>query len=41
MVGAAPVADGGEGPVEVPASADVEGLVDDCREPCCTTDHFQ
>ena len=35
MVGAAPLlADGGEGPVGVPALADAEGLVDACREPC-------
>ena len=39
MVGAAPVADGGEGPVGVPALA--EGVVDACREPCYTKDHFQ
>ena len=40
-VGAAPVADGGEGAVGVPPLADAEGLVDACREPCCTKDHFQ
>ena len=39
MVGAAPVPDGGEGPVGVPSLA--EGVVDACREPCCTKDHFQ
>ena len=41
MVGVAPMADGGEGPVGVQALADAEGLVDACREPCCTKDHFQ
>ena len=34
VCGSAPVADGGEGPVGVPALADAEGLVDACREPC-------
>ena len=32
MVGAVPLADGGEGPVGVPALADAEGLVDACWE---------
>ena len=41
MVGAAPVADVGEGPVGVAPLPDVEGLVDACREACCIKDHFQ
>ena len=34
MVGAAALADRGEGPVRDPALADAEGLVNACREPC-------
>ena len=41
MVGAAPVPNGGEGPVGVPSLADTEGLDDACREACYTKDHFQ